>query len=690
MMDTSNIDIEGSIPPHSSVVSYGAVEGGCSNQQETLKESLREKSKAKVWVGAFLLCSAALLVYVNSKTGFVSHTSALSEASSETNAQTPEAYDIDVDQNPKPTWDLQNLKEISQARASERVVMEADVDAAEVHSRAAAAGQWEDAGRAPADRALELVVGLRLRNADALERLFYEVSDPSGPRYGRHPSLRELRELTAPAPEAVALVRAFLAGHGIETEAEEQGGFLRASGPVTVAQAEAALGAEYRLLRHAATGRTIARCLGYSLPADVAAAVDFVGPTLRVPNTAYAAKEAGAEYAAAAAAAEGGYYDGLNYRGEDGELLVHSGGDHPYVTPSSLKALYGVGAVTGGAAGNNSLAVTAFLDEYFSESDLELFWEEYSPLTSGTEVSVSGPNDESDPGGEASLDIQYASAMATGVPISFWSFPGTSLDHNGENEPFLNFMMKLNSEENPPLVVSTSYGEDEGSTSLGYAKRLNQEFMKAGARGVTLIFASGDSGVGSTWDFDCSEEFIGQWPAASPYVTSVGSTAHHDPEIAAYFSSGGFSKRWPRPAYQEATVQAYLDHSAEMLTSETYKHRFAVQGRAFPDLSAQGWRYAVKEDGRTLGVYGTSCSAPTVAGLVALANDARLAAGKAPLGFLNQLIYQRGRDLFTDVQQGHNPGCSSRGFAAVADWDPVTGWGTPDLMKLRSVALELP
>jgi len=349
-----------------------------------------------------------------------------------------------------------------------------------------------------------------------------------------------------------------------------------------------------------------------------------------------------------------------------------------------------VGAVTGGAAANNSLAVTAFLDEYFSESDLELFWEEYSPLTSGTEVSVSGPNDESDPGGEASLDIQYASAMATGVPISFWSFPGTSLDHNGENEPFLNFMMKLNSEENPPLVVSTSYGEDEGSTSLGYAKRLNQEFMKAGARGVTLIFASGDSGVGSTWDFDCSEEFIGQWPAASPYVTSVGSTAHHDPEIAAYFSSGGFSKRWSRPAYQEATVQAYLDHSAEMLTSETYKHRFAVQGRAFPDLSAQGWRYAVKEDGRTLGVYGTSCSAPTVAGLVALANDARLAAGKAPLGFLNQLIYQRGRDLFTDVQQGHNPGCSSRGFAAVADWDPVTGWGTPDLMKLRSVALELP
>ena len=102
------------------------------------------------------------------------------------------------------------------------------------------------------------------------------------------------------------------------------------------------------------------------------------------------------------------------------------------------------------------------------------------------------------------------------------------------NEPFLDLMLALNNASDPPRVVSTSYGEDEGSTSFAYARRVQMEFVKAGLRGVSLLFASGDSGVGTMWtsnsgggggDGASCSHFTPQWPAASPYVTSVGATS---------------------------------------------------------------------------------------------------------------------------------------------------------------------
>lgn len=53
------------------------------------------------------------------------------------------------------------------------------------------------------------------------------------------------------------------------------------------------------------------------------------------------------------------------------------------------------------------------------------------------------------------------------------------------------------------------------------------------------------------------------------------------------------------------------------------------------------------------GISGTSASSPSFAGLVALANDARIAAGRPPLGFLNPLIYTIGPlGAFNDITVG--------------------------------------
>lgn len=53
-------------------------------------------------------------------------------------------------------------------------------------------------------------------------------------------------------------------------------------------------------------------------------------------------------------------------------------------------------------------------------------------------------------------------------------------------------------------------------------KRCNEEFMKAGLRGITILFASGDDGVGSS-NVEC-DHAVPEWPTGSPYVTAVGAT----------------------------------------------------------------------------------------------------------------------------------------------------------------------
>ncbi|KAJ1491693.1 hypothetical protein T484DRAFT_1773764 [Baffinella frigidus] len=78
----------------------------------------------------------------------------------------------------------------------------------------------------------------------------------------------------------------------------------------------------------------------------------------------------------------------------------------------------------------------------------------------------------------------------------------------------------------PPLVQSVSVGTTEHEyveeMGLPYVIRINQEFQKAGLRGLTLLFASGDT---ARWE-QASQRYKGKmwinFPAASPYVTAVG------------------------------------------------------------------------------------------------------------------------------------------------------------------------
>lgn len=124
----------------------------------------------------------------------------------------------------------------------------------------------------------------------------------------------------------------------------------------------------------------------------------------------------------------------------------------------------------------------------------------------------------------------------------------------------------------PTPVISFSYALEEtklGADKKAYFQRQCTEYLKLGLQGVSLFFASGDDGVGpcynNTWHDRLFNVFF---PPDCPWVTSVG--ASHLPrntnvdtlQEGIWWSTGGFSINFDRPAYQETAVTTYLDEYA--------------------------------------------------------------------------------------------------------------------------------
>jgi hypothetical protein len=74
---------------------------------------------------------------------------------------------------------------------------------------------------------------------------------------------------------------------------------------------------------------------------------------------------------------------------------------------------------------------------------------------------------------------------------------------------------------------------------------------------------------------------------------------------------------------------------------------------------------------------GTSCSAPATAAMITLANDARLNAHKAPLGFLNAMLYEaasKAPHVFNDVIVGDISCRRSGSVCCEAGYPAAVGW----------------
>lgn len=158
-------------------------------------------------------------------------------------------------------------------------------------------------------------------------------------------------------------------------------------------------------------------------------------------------------------------------------------------------------------------------------------------------------------------------------------------------------------------------------------------------------------------------------------------------EEGVYFSGGAFSNVFELPSYQSKAVTHFLTEYPPPYSSDIYNN--SGHARAYPDVSAIAVNLATVWLGESFGVGGTSASTPIWGSIVTLLNEARISAGKGPIGFINPTLYAHPEAL-NDITSGSNPGCGTNGFNATPGWDPVTGLGTPNYPKLLELFLNLP
>ena len=98
--------------------------------------------------------------------------------------------------------------------------------------------------------------------------------------------------------------------------------------------------------------------------------------------------------------------------------------------------------------------------------------------------------------------------------------PSLSTPEN-TNEPYLDWVNWLLKQHSIPQVISTSYGDDEQTVPKSYAERVCKQFAAIGARGTSLLFSSGDNGVGSFEGSEClsndgknTTKFLPSFPAS--------------------------------------------------------------------------------------------------------------------------------------------------------------------------------
>ncbi|KAH9923706.1 family S53 protease [Epithele typhae] len=520
------------------------------------------------------------------------------------------------------------------------------------------------------DQTLKLRIALTQSNFPELESRLYDVSTPSSANYGKHLSKAEVNELVAPTQESIDAVNAWLAENDITaTSTTSTGSWL--SFEVPVSKANELFDADFTVFTHDDSGMEAVRTLSYSIPAELQDHLDLVHPTITFPSP-------NSHLPVFASPFKGDLASNQTLTSRAVPSSCKS-----TITPACLQALYGI-PTTKATQSSNKIAVSGFIEQFANQADLKTFLTKLrtdlsSSTTFTTQLLDGGSNSQSgsQAGVEANLDVQYTVGVATGVPTVFISVGENFQD--GDLEGFLDIVNFLLDEDAPPAVMTTSYGQDESTISRNLANTLCNAYAQLGARGVSILFASGDGGVSGSQSQSC-RTFVPTFPSGCPFMTSVGAVTGISPEAAASYSSGGFSNYFAAPSYQTASIKTYLS-----ALGSTNSGKFNTTGRGFPDVSAQGSNFEIVVDGQAELVDGTSCASPSFASVVGLLNDRLVAAGKSPMGFLNPFLYSSaGAAALNDVTSGSNPGCSTNGFPAKAGWDPVTGLGTPNFAKLLS------
>jgi hypothetical protein len=328
-----------------------------------------------------------------------------------------------------------------------------------------------------------------------------------------------------------------------------------------------------------------------------------------------------------------------------------------------VRHAYGFDQVSfNGVAGDGSGQTIAIVDAYDDPNiagDLHQFDVRFGLFDpSFTKVNQSGgtalPAASATWAVEISLDVEWAHAVAPGARILL-------VEANSNSNADLFAAVAFAASQPGVSVVSMSWGTPEFANESSFDATFTTPI---GHAGVTFLAAPGDAGAPASY------------PSASSNVIAVGGTTLALTSSGAWSgesgwsgSAGGLSAYEGQPSYQRGVVtQTATRRAAPDVAYD------ADPTTAFPIYDS--YNNPVSAPWSQVG--GTSAGAPQWAALVAIADQGRTLAGRAPLDGPGQTLpalYQLPAADFHDVTSGTSTGTPN--YAAGPGYDLVTGRGSP-------------
>lgn len=380
----------------------------------------------------------------------------------------------------------------------------------------------------------KITFAVQQRNLDRLTDLLLDVSTPSSVNFGKHWTRTEVMDFTSNPKSADTLVN-FLRVHEIEiTHETHYRDYVTAT--ASIAQWEIFFKTKFHTFHDEVHDKFFVRALEHSVPKPLKSHIMGVfgvsdyfldhnsrakgGGSMKVRREMKKRAENVVSTGNSEPTATGQPWCENALDDDNGDILFTVCVAYPQL----LYAYYNVSNPVGSELA--SQAVFASLDQSFSPDDLNQF-QTYFNLTvqpiAGAyngHVYYNACYVDTDNCDEASLDTQYITSMAQGVPTYF------DYVAEGSENLFVEWIIEVANMTNPADVYSISYGGVELYRSDSTLTTFNTEAQRLGLSGVTIVCSSGDNGVaGSTAQDDPSEcSYAPSFPSVSPYVTSVGAT----------------------------------------------------------------------------------------------------------------------------------------------------------------------
>ncbi|MCK7626921.1 S53 family peptidase [Streptomyces sp. RS10V-4] len=598
------------------------------------------------------------------------------------------------------------------------------------HALAGTKPQWAteraDQGATAAATQVSARVYLTGRDAKGLADYARAVSDPHSAAYGKYLSAAQVRARYGATPDQIARVTAWLKKSGLAVTGTTSR-YVTVSGDAAAAERAFATG----LHNYRKAGHTYhAPSATASAPASVA---DAVLTVTGLDNAPRLARHHSTELPPPSPVFRNSGPFSTYYGSRTNQSLPSAyGSKAPYAvrgyTGKELRAAYGAQKWTG-------KGVTVAITDAYASPTIAKDAQTYAARNGDAryrkgQLSQVLPADYThikDCGaagwyGEETLDVEALHAVAPQADIVYVGAASC------QDDDLLDSLGKI-VDGHLADIVSNSWGDIEANQTPDSAAAYDQIFQQGAVQGIGFYFSSGDNGdeVANTGTKQVDT------PANSAWVTAVGGTSLAVGKGNAYQwetgwgtqkavlsadgndwtgfpgtfnggAGGGTSKTVPQPFYQRGIVPDALAKADGGAAKRTVPDIAAV---ADPNTGFLVGQTQTLPDGK-LGydeyrIGGTSLAAPVIAGVQALAQQARHGIA---IGFANPAIYQRygtaayhdvtdhplgaGRDLAVvrvdfangiDASKGTITSLRSLGkdssLHATVGYDDVTGVGTP-------------